>query len=166
MASSINKNVNHYVNHGTLNAYLFSYGQNRDMYIPNDNTCGNTAVMCFDAMFSSTAPTLMLYSLGKDGHYSFIYGKETGEEDVITEIQQGILDFAEDWFKLNRQVAAKLIITPADAFAAYEHVAMDWPYLTSIFRDFKEYSDSIPRLGKTRDYITLRQIMRERGLLC
>lgn len=165
MGTAINKNVNHYVNRGILNAYLFTYGQNRDMYIPNEELGGNTAVMCFEAMFSSVAPTLMLYGLDQDGKYAFVYGKETGEEKVINDIQHGIVDFADDWFRLNKQIGMDIPITPADAFATYEMIAMDWPYLASVVGDFKEYADSIPRLGKTRDCITLRQIMNERGLL-
>ena len=165
VANSINKNVNHYVNNGTLNAYLFSYGQNRDMSIPNDTWYGNTAVMCYEAMFSSVSPTLMRYQMGEDGECKFEYGLETGEAAVINELQRGILDFAYDWFRLCDNANIDFRITPADAFAPYEIIAMDWPYLVQIFGDFKEYSDSIPRLGKTREAITIREIMQTRQLL-
>lgn len=165
MANSISKNVNHYVNNGTMNAYLFAYGQNRDMSIPNDTWYGNTAVMCYEAMFSSVAPTLMLYKMGEDGKYQFQYGGETGEAAVINDLQLGILDFAYDYFKLINKLGMNFNITAADAFTPYETIAMDWPYLANVFGDFKEYADSLPRLGKTREQITIREIMQTRALL-
>jgi hypothetical protein len=135
------------------------------MSIPNDTWYGNTAVMCYEAMFSSVAPTLMRYRLLENGEPGFEYGLETGEADVINEIQRGILDFAYDWFKLSKETDIDFTITPADAFTPYEAIAMDWPYLERVFGDFKEYADSIPRLGKTRERITIREIMHNRALL-
>ncbi len=167
LAASAAPTVNPYVNSGVLNAYLFTYGQNRDMYIPNDNLWGNTAVMCFEAMFSSAAPTLMRYLPCPDGHrsYCFEYGEPTGDAAIINEVQRGILHFAADWFAACRRLALEPGITAADAFAPYESIALDWPYLAQVFGDFKEYTDSLPRLGKSREQVTLRRIMLQRGLL-
>lgn len=165
VATSMRKDVNHYVNIGTLNAFLNTYGQNREMYIPIDNYAGNTSVMCLEAMFSSASPTLMEYKLSDNGEYDFIYGNITNVISNINDIQHGILDFISDWLNQMKKIDVKLTITAADAFSPYELVAMDWPYLSEVFGDYREYTDSIPRLGKSRESITLKQIMISRGLL-
>ncbi|MBR5873246.1 MAG: hypothetical protein IKY90_00755 [Oscillospiraceae bacterium] len=165
LATSMRKDVNHYVNSGVLNSYLYNYGQNRDMYMPIDNFAGNTAVMCLEAMFSSTSPTLMSYRLDKKGNYDFVYGDETGVYDTLNDIQHGIIDFSKDWFSQIEKIGISLAVSPADAFSPYESVAMSWQYLEQVFGNFTEYVDSIPRLGKSRLSLPLRQIMYDRALL-
>lgn len=162
MVASAVPAVNPYANSGVLNAWLFSYGHNRDMIIPNDTLWGNTAVMCFEAMFSSAAPTLMRYLPDENG--SFEYGGSTGEDAVIREVQRGILAFAADWHEACDRLGYAPVITAADAFAPYERISADWPYLAGVFGDFLEHTDSLPRLGNRREPIPLRRIMRERGL--
>ncbi|MBQ8612091.1 MAG: HAD-IA family hydrolase [Oscillospiraceae bacterium] len=165
MAAAVTPAANPYINSGVLNAWLFTYGQNRDMIIPNDTLWGNTAVMCFEAMFSSAAPTLMRYTLRPDGGCGFEYGEQTGDAAIINEVQRGILAFARDWFEACGRLGFEPAITAADAFAPYEPVAADWKYLERVFGDFQEYTDSLPRLGRTRSRSTLRRIMLQRGLL-
>lgn len=165
MATSIRKDVNHYVNSGVLSSYLYSYGQNRDMYMPIDNFAGNTAVMCLEAMFSSASPTLMEYRLNENDDFEFLYGAETTNEKSLNDMHRGILDFISDWYRQMKALDIQLSISAADAFVPYENIAMDWTYLVQVFGDFIEYTDSIPRLGKSRMSSTLAEIMHQRFLL-
>lgn len=165
MAANMRKDINNYVNTGILNSYLFTYGQNRDMNILLEDNIGNTALMCVEAMYSSSTPTLMGYCISADGNRDFIFGQETANTAIISDIQKGIKDFASDWFEIIANINVNMDITAADAFAPYEDIAFDWKYLSQVFGQFAEYMDSLPRLGKSRMYKTLQEIMVERGII-
>ena len=165
MATNVRKDINNYVNSGILTSYLYNYGQNRDMNVLMENNIGNTSLMCLEAMYSSSSPTLMGYTLTDEGESDFIFGQETANTHVIESVQQGIRDFVADWFETMDKLALNLTITSADAFAPYETVAFDWQHLSDVFGDFAEYTDSLPRFGKSRMYTTISEIMKQRGLI-
>jgi len=164
MANSNSNKVNHYIESGIMTSYLFSYAHNNDFLLDTTTIAGNTKAMLLEAMFSSSEGTLLKYELGADNSYQFLYGNPSANQEGIEKLMEGIVAFAQIYHTLTKN-SRSLKISSVDAYMPFHIISSNYPYNYSIFKDTKEYLDSLPRFCGKRNLTTIGKIMKNRKLL-
>lgn len=164
IANSNSKKVNYYIESGIMNSYLFSYASNNDLLLNTATYEGNTKAMFLEAMFSSKEATLLKYRLDENQDYQFVYGISSSNNDLITGVQEGIIEFANFYHKITKKYGY-LKISSVDAYTPFHRVSSNYSYNYSIFKDTKEYLDSLPRFHGKRNMTTIGEIIKSRNLL-
>lgn len=164
IANSNSKKVNYYIESGIMNSYLFSYANNNDLLLNTATYEGNTKAMFLEAMFSSKEATLLKYKLDENEDYQFVYGISSSNNDLITGVQEGIIEFATLYHNLTKKYRY-LKISSIDAYTPFHRISNNYNYNYSIFKDTKEYLDSLPRFHGKRNMTTIGEIIKSRNLL-
>lgn len=100
---------------GTIQAYLFSQADHRKRA---EHICfSKEHRWCMELLFSSVQPTLLKYGADEKGEIRFVYQKENELREKIMQIQNGIMDFADWYFKRMGAYAHSIEISPEDAAA-------------------------------------------------
>lgn len=164
-AAATNQETNLYVGSSIMEPYLFSYAQNRDLGINIRSEQGLVGAMLMEAMFSSESATLMKYLCGDDGNIDFLYGQITSDKQQIKEIQNGIMDFADEYNKITNKDKAYFNISAVEAFEPFNMIKYDFKYNYKIFREVREFEFPLPRMGDNHELTTIGEIMIKKGLL-
>lgn len=164
MANSSNTKVNNYIESGVMNSFLFSYASNNNFLLNTTTLAGNTKAMFLEAMFSSSDPTLLKYDLDDDNNYKFIYGISSSNKEMIEGITDGITKFAEIYNDVIKNYKY-LKISSVDAYSPFNIISDNYGYNYYIFKDVKEYKDSLPRFKSERKLTTIGNIIKDRNLL-
>lgn len=165
MGATSNPITNDLISSGQLKTYLYSGVQETGLALREGTEKGNTQMMCLEAMFSSAESSLLRYDLDENGRPCLIDGNATVLSWQISEIQRGILFFAEQYSEQAKVFPCTLDIYPKDAFAPYLTIADDFQYLYLLFESVKEYEDGNAIAGDEKRLTTLGNIMRSRGLI-
>jgi HAD superfamily hydrolase (TIGR01549 family) len=161
MANTTNDKVNGYIESGLMDSYLFNYSKNENYILNTATIKDNTKAMILEAIFSSVEPTLLKYDYKET--YEFIYGEKTSDEFVVSQIQKGIMEFASIYTSLTKNYNFK--ISPTDAYKPFNLISDNFLYNYNIFKNTKEYSDSIPRFKGNRKITTIGKIIKKRDLI-
>lgn len=149
------KRVNNLVNANKFYSYCFNY-QKKDFYLKLDDIKDNTKAMLLEAIFSSNEPSLLKYD------EEFVYGVSTNNAEILNEIHCGILNFIGDVMKCEYGfVFESNVVSCRRLF----DILNNYQYSYSIFKDFLEYADSIPRFSKNKKMVSLGKIISDRKLI-
>lgn len=151
------KKVNALIDQEIFFPYCFSYDINRDLYIDIGTLHGSTQAMLMEAMFTSTQPSLLKYDR------KFLYSKILTNDETLNEIHNGIKKFAELYNNFSKNF--DLSINSRSAFRPIRN-ALNIPLFNFIvFKNYKEYKDSLPHFYSERDITTIGKIMKDRNIL-
>ena len=100
---------------GRLTAYLYSQQENRDLLKKHD--LNRDYNIYWELLLSSPTASCLGYAYDEQRRVQPVYGKKDANEQGIREIQQGILDFAEDYLKHFGTCSEMLRISGRDAYA-------------------------------------------------
>lgn len=164
MGNSNNSKVNGYIESGYMYSYLFSYAHNKNLLLDTAKFDGNTKAMILEAIFSSKEKTLLKYEF-KRNNYNFVYGMSTTDEMVISKLHNGIFEYASIYNVLTKKYKEMIKIAPTDAYCPFEKISSDFLYNYEVFKNIKEYKDSLPRFVGTRNITTIGEIMKDRKLM-
>lgn len=165
VASSSNPTTNAYVSSSILIPYLFSYSHNRDMRIITDTEEGTTCAMMMEALFTSSAATLLRYSLTEDNEITFVYGHNTSDKEQVHIMQQGIMEFARLYNQAVIRDREYFKLSPVEAFEPFNLIKYDFFYNYNVFKNAREFEFPLPRISKDETTVTLGEIMVKRGLV-
>ena len=80
---------------GQMESYLFSQQKNRDLWKYHDLNRKHNLYM--ELLFTSAFPSLKGFGTGADGETVFRFGRKERHAREIRQIQEGILDYVEDY---------------------------------------------------------------------
>lgn len=152
--------VNSMIDLGIFHSYCFCYNKNKDLDINIESWEGSTQAMIMESMFTSNAPTLLKYAPNEN-----IYGNITNNKKILEEIHQGIMDFAEIYTDWNKKFGNNLKLNSYSAFKPLRKVLNNHSYNYEIFKEFKEFQDSLPRFGTEKEITTVGKIMKNRNFI-
>lgn len=152
------KKVNALIDLGIFNPYVFSYNKGNKK-INLDSWDGSMQAMFIESMFTSNEATLLKYEQN-----GFIYGDKTSNEKILNEIHNGILQFTKE-FQEFRKLVNFIEINPTVASAPLLEIVKDYKYNYEIFKNFKEFQDSLPRFYSERKITTIGKIMKKRNFI-
>ena len=151
--------VNALIDQNIFFPYCFSYNINRDLYIDIGTEIGSGQAMLLEAMFTSTSPSLLKYE------DNFVYSKLLTNDETLNEIHKGIKDFAKLYnsFGFNKKYNLKL--NSRSAFRPLRNALNNSLINYVVFKNYKEYKDSLPHFVGDRDITTIGQIMKNRNMM-
>ena len=100
---------------GQLVSYLYSAGENRDLWKFHDP--GKNHNLFWELLLGSPQGGLKGFSLDCNGSCVLQFRRAPNNEDKIREIHRGILDFVEQWGKIEQQLGMEIPISGRDAYA-------------------------------------------------
>ena len=151
--------VNALVDQNIFFPYCFSYNINRDLYVDIGTEFGSGQAMILEAMFTSTSPSLLKYSK------EFVYSKLLTNDGTLNEIHDGIRDYAKLYNSFNFNKNWNLKINSRTAFRPIRN-ALNNPHLNyMVFKNYKEYKDSLPHFVGEKDITTIGKIMKNRNMI-
>lgn len=103
-----------YVRDGMLHVYAFDSEFYRGTGVNHGGYMLPEELFCIEALFSSTEPSVLRYKLEYNGKPGFIYGPQDKNTEMITEIQKGIIDYAQGFVPLLQKY--HLAILARDAY--------------------------------------------------
>ena len=113
---------------GQLVSYLYSAGENRDLWKFHDP--GKNHNLFWELLLGSPQGGLKGFSLDCSGSCVLQFRRAPNNGDKIREIHRGILDFVEQWGKIEQQLGMDIPISGRDAYA---------PMLLALNRKNKKY---------------------------
>ena len=152
------KKVNALVDSRIFKPYCFSYN-NSKYYLDIGTLEGSSKAMIMEAMFTSTEKTLLKYDK------EFVYGNSTNNDYILNEIHKGILEFVKIYKNLDIPMKESFEISNEVAFRPLFEALNKPEYSYAIFKNFKEYNDSLPRFKSKREMTTLGKIMKDRNII-
>lgn len=153
--------VNALVDMGVYKPYAFGYNTNGHMKLELNTLIGSTQAMMMECMFTSNDKTLLKYNTD-----NFEFGDSTSNESILNELHNGITEFAELYnSKLNNDLNNVFKLSSSVSFRPLRDKLNDFRYNYNIFKEFKEYQDSLPRFGTERKKTTIGAIMKNRNLI-
>lgn len=153
---------------GFLSVYLFSGTHSFTGSI--DPTCNDGWVKAnlFESMFTSSERSLIKYHLNDAGQYDFVYSESSNHnEEIIEQIQQGIIDFCTIYGQILSTLHCSLQITGEEAFRPYLTISDDYQYFDRVFAGIRDYKDRLNRLKADDEHVfsTIDDILRGQGLI-
>lgn len=129
---------------GVLDAYLFSQERDRALWCEHDP--GKRHNVYLEMLFTSTAPSLREFDIkGEDGFVLDFCEPEPTDSQVIRELRQGVLAFAEEYRRRFSQFPELLRISGADAYAPFRLAAETGePYWKLVFPNLKFQENLLP----------------------
>lgn len=116
---------------GTLIAYIYSQMHNRRIWAYHNPSKKHNVY--FEMLLTSTKPSFKgFYYKNNELDFQFT-SEESANKDTILEIQQGILDFIEDYLKHFRDFPYMFNISGSDAYAPFMLVSNDESYMNFLF---------------------------------
>ncbi len=100
---------------GEMVSYLFSAGENRDLWKFHDPGKGHN--LLWELLLGSPQGGLKGFSTAADGSCVLQFQRAPENGDKIREIHRGILDFAEKWNDLEQRFGMEIPISGRDAYA-------------------------------------------------
>ncbi|MDE7430773.1 MAG: hypothetical protein K2N34_02485 [Lachnospiraceae bacterium] len=126
--------VQNYIRTGLISTYAFENELWRNRGKKDGVGMEYEECICMEALFSSESDTLLRYGFDENGDVKFIYGKKNKNQEIIREIHNGILDFAENFMPVIQKYDLK--ITARDAY-----IPLDWSMKNEKYKDtiYKKY---------------------------
>lgn len=165
MALTNNRDTSGFVENGILSAYLFQPGMNQDTAIRTATSEGDMQAKFTEATFTSEEATLLKYDRDPEGGLSFLYGIPNTNPVHVRQMQQGILDFAEQWNKRVRSLPTELSIVPTDAKRILDQAILNYRYCYAIFKDNKEWEFALPNFKGQGTITTLGEMLMKRNMV-
>lgn len=103
-----------YVRNGILYAYAFDNEFYRKSEVSKGRCMLEEETFCIEALFSAKDPTLLRYKTNIEGKTEFVFAEENPNRETTIEIQNGIMDFAEECVPLLQKYHLKIL--PQDAY--------------------------------------------------
>ena len=149
------KRVNNLIDNEKFYSYCFNY-QKKDFYLKLYDIYDNTKAMLLEAIFSSNESSLLKYDK------EFLYGVPTNNAEILGEIHSGILQFVGD---IKEMKYDSILNSNMICCRRLFDILSNYQYSYSIFKDFLEYADSIPRFTGNKKMVTLGEIILDRKLI-
>ena len=118
-----------------------------------------------EALFTSSAATLLRYSLTEDNEITFVYGHNTSDKEQVHIMQQGIMEFARLYNQAVIRDREYFKLSPVEAFEPFNLIKYDFFYNYNVFKNAREFEFPLPRISKDETTVTLGEIMVKRGLV-
>ena len=149
------RRVNNLIDNEKFYSYCFNY-QKKDFYLKLYDIYDNTKAMLLEAIFSSNESSLLKYDK------EFLYGVPTNNAEILGEIHSGILQFVGD---IKEMKYDSILNSNMICCRRLFDILSNYQYSYSIFKDFLEYADSIPRFTGNKKMVTLGEIILDRKLI-
>lgn len=137
-----------YISSKVIYPYAFANDFWRRMGTNNGEVMTEKEVICIEALYSSQEKTLLRYCFDKNGRPAFIWGKENQNVNIINEIQQGIIDFANEFMQIIDKL--QLVIQPREAYTPLDCVMQNRKFVNQIFEAYKEEPKAINGFDKVQ----------------
>lgn len=105
---------------GQLVSYLYSQGENRDLWNAHDPAQGHN--LYWELLLSAPEGSLQGFYPGEAGGYRCLFQKNRAAPEQIRQIHRGILDFVRQFLEAERQLGFQLPIRGRDAYAPMRSV--------------------------------------------
>lgn len=144
LCTNRNAQIKNSIQFGEIEAYINTPFDNMDItrYIfPGPPKCRSVTAMDmlhmpFEYLFTSTSKSLLGYSLA-DGEVEFIFSEnEVPNAEQIRLMQEGIMDFVEDYIEYSKECRVGFNIPPYTAFAPIKETINHEQYSYEVYKDF------------------------------
>lgn len=127
------------VSSGQLHGYLFSQQKNRDMLFRHAGAYHEIVFrnLLAEILFTENAPTFLKFQLGETGETQLLYDRQEQNVDVIEGIQNGILDFVQDFYHYQEIFGDWLYLCGAEAYLPFDAMARDKEYCIRLLGDYE-----------------------------
>lgn len=107
-----------FLQNGLMKSYLYSAAKNREFYLTHNP--GKKHNVYFEMLLSSNERGLKGFGLNKDGSVKINFSlPEPIDQELIKEIQQGIIDFIDDYSRIFHSEPSMFGISGNDAYAPF-----------------------------------------------
>jgi len=154
-----------YVESGIMTSYLFHGCMNQDIAVNNVTVTGDMQVRFTEATFTSDQGTLLKYAHDAAGGVELVYGPKMADDELVQEIQRGIIDFADLWQERTGKIGPHMQIMPYDAKRILDCAITNYRYCDALFGDNQEWDVPLPNFKGTGRLTTLGEMLRLRGIL-
>lgn len=118
-------------------SYMFSSRDNTDM-MQEHNANGNIWRRIYEIIFTSNEQSLLNFTLQKNEEVDFRYlRKEVRNPEIITNIHQGIIDFANDFANQEKKLEIDFDISPRDTYKPLCNILKETEYNYELFKNFE-----------------------------
>lgn len=100
---------------GRLVSYMYSFAHNRDLMKKHD--LNKDYNIFWELLLSSPQPQFAGFTWGKDGEEELRFGKYDANQEGIRQVQEGILQFADEYLAHFGNLSCMLCISGRDAYA-------------------------------------------------
>lgn len=129
--------VDSFLSDGSVYSYMFSSMDNTD-YMTIHNKNGNIWRRIYEIIFTSNEQSLLNFALDEKEHVSFHYlRKEIRDDDIVTNIQKGILDFVADFSRIEANANTNLELYARDCYKPLQKILFEKQYHYELFKDFE-----------------------------
>lgn len=138
-------------------SYLFSPHHNQKTYLchAGKNSMISYRNMLVEILFTEDHPSFLKYEMDQNGNVILKYGAKENNQKILDHLQQGILDFSEDYLKYGRCFGDVLEICGQEAYIPIDSVAKARKMCMQLLGEYEIHID--PGVFKESD----RQIYRE-----
>lgn len=154
-----------YVESGIVDSYLFHGCMNRHVAINNVTAVGEMQVQFVEATFTSDQCTLLKYTHTPTGEVDFVYGPKVADDELIREIQRGIVDFVALWLDRTAKIRSEIKIMPADAMQIMNCAVKNNRYCYKIFGKNQGWDVPLPNFKGKGRLITFGDMLKSRGMV-
>ena len=135
-----------YIRKGLIDTYAFESDRWRSQGSRNGTKMGYRETICTEALFSSSADTLLRYGLGEERQTVFYYGKKNENAETVREIHRGIEDFAGIFARIQKRYGLR--VTPRDAYTPLSCKMKDRRFLNWLYEHYREETGALNGFGQ------------------
>ncbi len=147
-----------------INVYIFSQTQNSDLLKKHINSNIILCNMIFEIMFGAPHPSFLEFYKSKNEVYSLLFAKsENLNYEIINDIQDGIIDFIDIFFKHLGKYMKYITINPYTAYIPLNKIIEDSNYIYDLFKDYE--MNALSGIFDDDRLTTIGQIMYENNLI-
>ena len=165
MALVDNPTPSSYVESGFVTPYLFHGCMNRDIAIDHSALGGDMEAKFIEATFTSDQCTLLKYGHTPEGQVDLVYGTKMADDNLVHEIQQGIMDFVDLWQERTVKIRPHIQIMPYDTKKILDCAIKNFRYCYAIFGDNQEWDLALPNFKGQGRLTTMGEMLKQRGLV-
>lgn len=127
------------VSTGQLYGYLFSQQKNRDTLWRHAGAYNEIVYrnLLAEILFTEDAPTFLKFRLDKQGKTQLVYGRQEKNAAVIADIQDGICDFAQDFYRYQEIFGSWLYLCGQEAYIPFDAIARDRGYCIRLLGSYE-----------------------------
>lgn len=139
LGASKSSSVNIAVSSGNLHSYLFSPQYCREVMncFLGKETESKYCMLLMEILFTENAPSFLRYEKQEDDKILLRYGLPEHNEAILNSIQNGILDFCKDFWKLEQKFPAILNLSGYEAFMPIRSLMENKKYCLELLGDYE-----------------------------
>ena len=122
-----------------LYSFMFSQQKNRNMM--RKHTARNNEFdfrnLLVEILFTEDNPTFVKFQLSNSGKVELIYGQNEQNGEMLKSIQQGIYDFATDYFTYERKFGNILMLNGLEAYMPVDALAENKKYCVELLGEYR-----------------------------